>query len=600
MNPKQPLALAAAGRKNQLRGERWTVEWQQVLNGYVLRGGRYGARLVLGEQPFFSFVLDGVNFGDFPAAAAFDQLGQKEVLGAITLEKLDCKGVALEAVFRAESSLWQEHTFIWRFEKRRAEHFHIVKGRGPLGRCFFFSTGIPGEYDPGDSQGFAYNARINAEFYFNPDTNLGNVEEFRNNQYGTTGLWPEFPVREQLLLEKSQGDFAPSPLCFCFYDGQSAMGVGLGAQPGQYRFASFEYSGARKRGAAFYINYLGYTQAQGEYATPRVSFTFGSGPLDVLEKHIDWCDDRGFSTQFAYEPAPWHRAPVFCGWAEQTVQSYLKNTESGAEATQKNYEEWIAKLEERGVPFSTIVIDDKWQKYYGTFEVDEEKWPDMKGFIDAQHKKGRHVLLWTASYHTQGLPDQMCIFNQEGRRLFANVADPAYEKLMREQITHLVRDVGADGFKEDWIGGCAREAGIPGYGALHGIEMVRRFQWILWDAAHQVKPDALVETQTPHPLFRESSDVLRLNDLWFSTRHVCDTMQTRARVARIAGWQVLDCDNASCTTVKEWFQYMQFQTRLATPALYCVSRTESFYEEIPQGMWSYVAEAWKKYVEENL
>lgn len=576
------------------------MEWQQISNGYILRGGRYGVRLVTGGQPYFSFTLDGVNFGDFPAAAALDQLDKKEVISDVTLEKLDLKGDVTEAVFKAKSSLWQEHTYIWRFEKRRAEHWHAVKGEGRLGRCFFSSTGIPGVYDPGDSQGFEYNARINAEFYFNPDTNLGNVVECRNSQYGTTGLWPEFPVREVFLPERSQGDFAPSPLCFSFYDGQSSMGVGLGTEPGKYRFASFEFSGERKRGAAFYINYLGYTSASGGFTTPSVSFTFGASPLDALEKHIDWLDDRGFSTQFAYEPPRWHRAPVFCGWAEQTVQAYFQDRPDGSLATQKNYEEWIARLEERGVPFSTIVIDDKWQKYYGTFEVDEEKWPDMKGFIDAQHKKGRHVLLWTASYHTEGLPDEMCVFNKEGRKLFANVADPAYEKLMREQITHLVGEIGADGFKEDWIGGCGREADIPGYGELHGIEMVRRFQWILWDASHRVKPDALIETQTPHPLFRESSDVLRLNDLWFSTRHVSDTMQMRARVSRIAGWQVLDCDNASCTTVREWFNYMQFQTRLATPAVYCVSRTESFYEEIPEEMWGYVAGAWKKYIDENV
>ena len=77
-------------------------------------------------------------------------------------------------------------------------------------------------------------------------------------------------------------------------------------------------------------------------------------------------------------------------------------------------------------------------------------------------------------------------------------------------------------------------------------------------------------------------------------------MQTRARISRIAGWQVLDCDNASCTTAKEWFRYMQLQPKLATPALYCVSRTESFREEIPQEMWDYLAGIWKKYIRENV
>lgn len=577
------------------------MEWQAVSNGYVLRGARYGARLVMGEHPFFSFTLDGVKFGEFPAVSCFDQPDKKEKLSGTVLKRIDKQGGVLTVTFEAESGLWGSHTFTWIFEKRRAEHFHTITGSGKLGRCFFFSTGIPGEYDPGDSFGWETNARIDAEYYYSPAVNLGNVEEWRNSAAGNTGLSTEFPVRDQLLLEKCQGLFMPSPTCFSFYDGPSAMGIGLGTEPGKYRFNAFEFSGARKRGAAFYVQYFGYTEAAGTYTSPSISFTFGASPLDALEKHVDWADERGFTTQFGYEEAPaWHRAPVFCGWAEQTVKSYFDGTEANVEATQQNYEKWIAEAEEKGIPFSTIVIDDKWQKYYGTFEVDTEKWPDMKGFIDRQHKLGRHVLLWTASYHTEGLPDRLCIKNREGRKLFADVADPEYEALIRGQIAHLVGEVGADGFKEDWIGGSGREAGIPGYGRLHGMEMVRRFQFILWDAAHQVKPDALVETQTPHPLFRESSDVLRLNDLWFSTRHVCETMQNRARVARICGWQVLDSDNASCTTAKEWFRYMVFQPRFATPALYCISKTEAFYEEIPEEMWHYVAEAWKKYIAENV
>jgi hypothetical protein len=56
-------------------------------------------------------------------------------------------------------------------------------------------------------------------------------------------------------------------------------------------------------------------------------------------------------------------------------------------ATQAKYEEWIKVLEQRGLPIGTIVIDDKWQQHYGTFDVDEKKWPDMKGFTAASTLK---------------------------------------------------------------------------------------------------------------------------------------------------------------------------------------------------------------------
>lgn len=578
------------------------MEWQAVKGGYILRGARYGARLVMEKTPFFRFVLDGVHFGEFPAVSVFDRVDEKEKLSDITILSMDTSGEALTVTFQAKSSLWTAHTFVWTFEKKRAQYYHVIEGSGKLGRCFFFSTGIPHVYDDGDSAGYQTNARIDAEYYTTPAVNLGNVEEFRNASSASTGLGGgENPVREQFLPERSHGLFAPSPLFFCFYDEESAMGLGLGTEPGNYRFSAFEYSGELKRGASFHVQYFGYTEANGSYRSPVVSFTFASAPMDALERHVEWLDEKGYSTSFGLEKTPdWHRAPIFCGWAEQTVRAYHRGTKDGSEATQANYEEWVETLEKRGIPFSTIVIDDKWQKYYGTFEVDTEKWPDMQGFIRRQHEKGRHVVLWTASYHTEGLPQELCICDEEGKKLFADVTNPDYEKLIRGQINHLLSEVGADGFKEDWIGSCVNRPGVPGYGKLHGMEMVRRFQYILWDASHKAKPDALVETQTPNPLFRESSDVLRLNDLWFSTRHVCDTMRNRARISRICGWRVLDCDNASCTTVDQWFQYMQYQVKLGTPALYCVSSTESFYETIPEGMWAYLKVLWEKYNEENV
>jgi hypothetical protein len=126
-------------------------------------------------------------------------------------------------------------------------------------------------------------------------------------------------------------------------------------------------------------------------------------------------------------------------------------------------------------------------------------------------------------------------------------------------IKHLVHDLGVDGFKEDWIGGVTRNAGVKMHQPVVGIEFERRFQFILHDEAHRWKPDALIETQTPNPLFRESSDVLRLNDIWYGARDVTNTMRRRAAIAHAAGWDLVDCDDASSTDLEEWWNYMQAQ-----------------------------------------
>lgn len=241
-------------------------------------------------------------------------------------------------------------------------------------------------------------------------------------------------------------------------------------------------------------------------------------------------------------------------------------------------------------------MDDKWQKHYGTFEVDEDKWPDMPGFVRRQHEKGRRVLLWIPAYQAEGVPEAFCAKDDTGKPLFAAPGMAEYDAFVREGIMRLVQKTDIDGFKEDWIGRTGERPGIRDYGILHGIEMVRRFQYVVHDALHSVKADALLETQTPNPLFRESSDMLRLNDIWFATRELSEMMRERARIARIAGWKLLDCDNASPTTIDEWMQYAQVQPHLGVPSLYFLTETESSHEPMTRAQSDYLAAIWRKYI----
>ena len=63
-------------------------------------------------------------------------------------------------------------------------------------------------------------------------------------------------------------------------------------------------------------------------------------------------------------------------------------------ATQSNYKHFLRILEQKRMFPGTIIIDDKWQRTYGSPEPDIGKWVDMRGFIDRQHTQGRRVLLW--------------------------------------------------------------------------------------------------------------------------------------------------------------------------------------------------------------
>jgi hypothetical protein len=161
----------------------------------------------------------------------------------------------------------------------------------------------------------------------------------------------------------------------------------------------------------------------------------------------------------------------------------------------------------------------------------------------------------------------------------------------------LVETIGIDGFKLDWMW-APNQPGLPVPAELAGLEMVHRFQDILYSEAHRWRPDALVETQTPNVAFRDSSDVLRLNDVWYATRDIVATMRERANIAKISGWPLVDTDNASSTTLSVWRDYMEAQPSIGIPSLYFVHRTESTLEEPSAEDWQALAGQWRRYVEE--
>ena len=106
----------------------------------------------------------------------------------------------------------------------------------------------------------------------------------------------------------------------------------------------------------------------------------------------------------------------------------------------------------------------------------------------------------------------------------------------------------------------------------------------------------MVETQTPNAIFRESSDLIRLNDIWYATRNVPEVLRFRARIANISGWPLVDTDNASSTTLKDWWSYMQAQPSIGIPALYFVTRTESTQESPSDDQWNELAGLWRSYI----
>lgn len=556
---------------------------------------RYSVRLAPGEASALEVSQDGQRMFRFPLVSGLSTPGEEEKLSNVRLVSTRERGESTIWEVTAQSSLWTARSFRWTFSSDRIEFQHFASGPRPIERCYFLSNGISERWANGTSPGVFANTTVYATRYFSPRPNHADQSTFTiamPQSLGVAGEAPDPPGFHPVLMG---GIFAPPPLFLAFERNGLWAGIGLGTEPGGYQFNGLEYSGSRYAGASFWVHYGGYRTAAPQFASPRVSIHFGYSEWDAMARYVGWMDESGFATRKRFPNAPWHRRPIFCGWAEQTREAAARGLAARDLATQAKYEEWLAVLESRGLPIGTIVIDDKWQRHYGAFDVDEQKWPDLQGFVARQHARGRRVLLWVPAFHREGLPDDLCV-KVDGQPVAGDVSNPAYESFLRERVRHLVADLGVDGFKEDWLGGLPPTPGLQAHGWLFGLEFVRRFQFLLHDEAHRWKPDALVETQTPNPLFRESSDVLRLNDLWYGARDVPEIMRRRARIARTAGWDLVDCDNASSTNLEEWWSYMREQPSIGIPALYFVHRTESTLEEVPEGTWRQLAAIWDAYV----
>lgn len=564
---------------------------------HLIAMAQYSVVVTPGDEPRLTVERDNQAVFELPVVAGLASASEQEQLSGIEFALHESGGGAWELDATAASSLWSKRRFVWRFLPDHIEFQQFASGKGKLGRIYFLSNGVSNRWDKGTTDGRAWDTTIYADRYFSPSPNHANQFEFNIAMPQILGfsVGREADSEQDFRPERMTGLFAPPPLFLAFHMDKTWTGIGIGTRPGDYQFPALEYTGSRYAGVSFFVDYMGYKVIDGDFASPVMAFTFFYAPLDALASYTAWLDRSGFSTQPAAKEVAWHHLPIFCGWAEQTTESVPQGIAPNTYATQANYEKWLAIIDERKLPVGSVVIDDKWQQAYGTFEVDQKKWPDMKGFVAAQHAKGRHVLLWVPVAETDGLPEALCV-KAQGKCVIADVGSDAYESYLRPRIRHLVEDIGIDGFKEDWVGAPA-VPGLPLTGPATGIEFVRRFQWILYSEAHKAKPDAMVETQTTNALFRESSDLIRLNDIWYATRNVPDVLRLRARIAYISGWPLVDTDNASSTTLRDWWSYMQAQPSIGIPSLYFVTRTEATQESPSSAQWDALAGLWRSYID---
>ncbi|MEV7990608.1 hypothetical protein AB0O67_01475 [Streptomyces sp. NPDC086077] len=414
--------------------------------------------------------------------------------------------------------------------------------------------------------------------------------------------------------------FTPAPLCLALSENRfpddtdpaRARGplpwwtLSVGADVRDLTFTQLHYVPS-DGGLHLRLEYEGHTEVDGRYRTPAVLVSPGhTDPYAGLHAHRRWLEGHGWAAVPYQGPGArplWWSEPMFCGWGAQMARTRVTGVPAPDLSTQAEYDAHLEHLREHGLDPGTVVVDDKWQRSYGHWEPDEERWPDLRGWIERQHARGRRVLLWWKAWSTEGVPEEWCVRTGDGRPVTLDPGRPDARALLAENVRRILDPDGlnADGLKVDFTADTPTGEGLTAQPGRWGIALLHQYLAVLHRSAKQTKPDALVVTHTPHPAFADVTDMVRLNDMlrlddpdpWAP---VVPQMRMRAAVAAAACPDTLiDTDDWCAPDREQWRAYTRVKDRLGVPALYVSSHLDRTGEPLEELDYAALRELWSRW-----
>ena len=298
---------------------------------------------------------------------------------------------------------------------------------------------------------------------------------------------------------------------------------------------------------------------------------------------------------------------------------------------QSRYERYLEALEREGINPGNVIIDMGWAEQVALGKSDPHKWPSLRSFIDKQHSKGRHVLLWYTPMITQGLPIGACLV-LNGRPVAPDPTNPVYKDILAEQLRLMLSSdpdcLDADGFKIDFTQNNPSEEGVfTGYlnsfwGLINtsnekhlyekraqrselihihgqgvwGVELLHRYLENIYGGMKAIKADSLLITHTPNPYFADVSDIIRLNDLDGECDNVLEVMSSRAKIARSMNpFWLIDTDNDLMIDKKHWREYMALQPHIGIPDTYYATHIATSCEAFTAEDYALVKRVFEQY-----
>ena len=324
--------------------------------------------------------------------------------------------------FKGITTLWEKTIYVFECSSDFITYHYKVQGNGVLDNAMFFEGFLKNDpkmdellypYFCGPGRHKSYHRPVK---WFMQSSSPGfdivysfsiNSSDKRECMY-----YENATIRVNGDRHNLGGDWLTTPPPFLYLlgkrDKKNWISIGLLVSPGKANFLSYDYSGGE--GFGLNLNYDGMTVIKDQWESPGVIFQ--SNKSDVyksLENYIAYLSDNGLLPQNNRTEIPdWWKKPIFGGWGEQVFHSNRWNCYFSGKfddwkednvdklCTQQAYENMLIKLEKRKIDPTILIVDNRWFSLDSHLKVDNELWPDMKGFIANQHKKNERLFF---GYH---------------------------------------------------------------------------------------------------------------------------------------------------------------------------------------------------------
>lgn len=269
------------------------------------------------------------------------------------------------------------------------------------------------------------------------------------------GLNASAQVRSKVELEKNER----------WWGGYTAFG---GRMPfkDSTRWFDFRTQNFNNQAAPFFVSSTGrsiwltepgrwrYTPSGLEFDLPTQKVEAVKNGKNLREAYIRAADAH-FKPSGVIPPADFFEKAQWNTWIELLYNQ-----------TQADIMAYAQAILDNGFEPGILMVDDNWQRYYGSYDFKAERFPDPKGMIDSLHAMGFKVMVWVCPFVSPDSPEfrdlqkrGLLVKNADGSTRIAqwwngysavyNLLNPEAMQYAETQLRTAMERYGIDGFKLD-------------------------------------------------------------------------------------------------------------------------------------------------------